>query len=58
MTDRSVGPYLVSLPEATIEAVGVKPPSIDDRLLGLLGPYANMRLVRLILAHEGQPIGP
>jgi hypothetical protein len=25
-------------PEPVIEAVGVKPPSVDDRLLGLPGP--------------------
>jgi hypothetical protein len=56
-TDRSAVLYLVSLPEATIEAVGVKPPSVDGRLLGLLDPYTSKRPVRSILAHEGQPIG-
>jgi hypothetical protein len=58
MTDRSVGPYLVSLPEATVKAVRVKPPSINDSLLGLLGTYTSKRLVRSIFAHEGQPTGP
>jgi hypothetical protein len=34
-----MSPYPVSLPEANIKAVGIKPPSVDDRLLGLLGLY-------------------
>jgi hypothetical protein len=41
--DQSMDPYPVSLPDATIEAVGVKPPSVDGRLLGLMGPYTSMR---------------
>jgi hypothetical protein len=44
-----MGLYPVSLPEATIEAVGVKSPSVDGRLLGLLGPYISMQSVRSIL---------
>jgi hypothetical protein len=42
MADWFMGPYPVSLPEATIEAVGLKSPSVDDGLLSLLGPYTNM----------------
>jgi hypothetical protein len=56
--DRSAGPYPISLSEATIESVGVKPPSVDGRLQGLLGPYTSMRSVHSILAHGGQPIDP
>jgi hypothetical protein len=57
-TDRSMGSYPVSLPKATIEAMGVKPPSVDGGLLGLLDSYTSMRSVRSILAHGGQSIGP
>jgi hypothetical protein len=53
MADQFVGPYSASLPEAIIEAMGVKPPSVDGSLLGLLGTYTSMRSVHSILAHGG-----
>jgi hypothetical protein len=55
MANRFVGPYPVFLPKATIEAVGVKSPSIYGGLLGLLGPYTSMRLVYSILARRDHP---
>jgi hypothetical protein len=57
-SDRSVGPHPISLPLSTKEVVGLSQASVDDKLLGLLGPYTNMRLVYSILAHVGEPIGP
>jgi hypothetical protein len=57
MADRSMSLYLVSLSEATIEAVGVKSPSVDDSLLGLLDPYTSIRSVHSILDCGDQPIG-
>jgi hypothetical protein len=41
-TDRSVGSHLVSLPLIASEAVGLIQDSVDDDLLGLLGPYTSM----------------
>jgi hypothetical protein len=58
MADRSMGPQLVSLSLTASEAVGLSQASIDDKLLGLLGPYTSMRSVRSILTHRGQLIGP
>jgi hypothetical protein len=52
MADRSMGPYPFSLSEVTIEAMGVKPSSVDGRLRGLLGPNTSMQSVHSILAHE------
>jgi hypothetical protein len=56
--DRSVGSHPVSLPLSTKKIVDLSQASIDDKLLGLLGPYTSMRLVHSILACGGQPIGP
>jgi hypothetical protein len=55
---RSLGPHLVSLPLTASEPVGLGQDSVNDKLPGLLDPYTSMRLIRLILAHGGQPIGP
>jgi hypothetical protein len=40
--DRSTGPHIVSLPLTPSEAVGLSQDFIDDKLLGLLGPYTSM----------------
>jgi hypothetical protein len=56
--DRSAGLHPVSLPLTTSEAVGLSQTSVDNKLLGLLGPYTSMRLVRSIHARGGQHIGP
>jgi hypothetical protein len=37
--------------------VRVKSPSVDGRLIGLLGPYNSMRSVCSILTPGGQSIG-
>jgi hypothetical protein len=55
---RSVGPHLVSLSLTASEVVDLSQDSVDNKLLGLLGPYISMRLVRSILTHGGQPIDP
>jgi hypothetical protein len=56
--DRSTGPHPVSLPLTASEAVGLSQASVDDMLLGLLGPYTSMQSVRSIHARGGQHIGP
>jgi hypothetical protein len=55
---RSVGPHLVSLPLSTKEVVGLSQASVDDKLIGLLGPYISMWSIHSILARGGQSIGP
>jgi hypothetical protein len=44
--DRSTGPHPVSLPLSTKESVGLRQVYVNDKLLGLLGPYTSMRSVR------------
>jgi hypothetical protein len=53
-----MGPHLVSLPLTASEAIGLSQDYVDNKLLGLLGPYTSMRSVRSIIARGGQPIGP
>jgi hypothetical protein len=48
-----MGPHLVSLPLSTKEVVGLSQASVDDKLLGLLGPYTSMLSVCSILALAG-----
>jgi hypothetical protein len=53
-----MGLHPISLPLIVSEAVGLSQDSVDDKLLGLLGPYIRMRSIRSILARGGEPIGP
>jgi hypothetical protein len=43
-----MGPHPVSLPLSASEAVGLIQDYVDDKLLGLLGPYTSTRSVRSI----------
>jgi hypothetical protein len=44
-------------PTTSNKAVGKNQVYVDNRLLGLLGPYTSMQSVRSILTHGDQPIG-
>jgi hypothetical protein len=53
------GPAPVSLPTTTIEAAGLSQASVHENVILVYWAHnTNMRSVRSILAHEGQPIGP
>jgi hypothetical protein len=56
--DRSVGPYLVSLPSQPMKQGGVSQAPIGAQLLGLPGTYHWHAIGTFNTCSRGQPIGP